>query len=461
MADLELVIRGGEVVDASQTYAADIGVVEGKIAVVASPGSLRGAAREVDAEGLTILPGAIDSHVHVREPGFTHKEDFRTATLAAAAGGVTTIMCQPTTQPPTVTAQSLQERIQLGERKACVDFCIQAGVDPRNLDELPKLAEHGPVSYEVFLQDFPPEMKVEDAAALWQVLEAVKAIGGLVGLYRGVEALKVLFYERMLRTDRRDVLAWNDSRPAQLEAAGVVWALGLIRGLAPKVHFRQISTEMALEWILSVAHAAQDLSLSVEVTPHNLLMTREDCQEIGAFAKVIPPGRTAADLEALWTAIHMGEVEFIVATDHAPHPEEEKAQGAQDIWKAPPGFPGVQTMLPLMLNEVTRGRLNLNRVVQLCSTAPAKRFGIYPRKGAINVGSDADFALVDMAQEKVLRSADQHTKAGFTPFDGWKVKGFPVKTILRGKVVCEDQRPSVEAGYGRYIPAAKAILKSR
>lgn len=453
MVEMELVIRSGDVVDGEQAYTADIGVVDGKIAVVASPGSLGSAARELDARGLTVLPGVVDSHVHVRDPGFTHKEDFQTATLAAAAGGVTTIMCQPTTQPPTTTAEALVERIQLGERKACVDFCIQVGVDPGKLDQLPELAEHGPASYEVFLQDFPPDMRVDNASDLWLVLEAVQAAGGLVGLYRGDESLKTLFHQRIIRTGRKDVLAWNDSRPAELESAGVAWALALIQSLEARVHFRQISTAQALGWITAVKRTTPDLQISVEVTPHNLLMTREDCLEIGPFAKVIPPQRTAADLEALWEAIRKAEIEFIVATDHAPHPREEKAQGTEDIWKAPPGFPGVQTMLPLMLNEVSRGRLSMNRLVQLCSSSPAKRFGIYPRKGAIHVGSDADFVLVDRAREESLRSEDQHTKAGFTPFDGWKVKGFPVITILRGRVVYEDQRPNVEPGYGLYIPA--------
>jgi dihydroorotase len=455
MAELDLVIKGGTIVDASQTYQADIGVVEGKIAVISAAGSLPGASSEIDATGLTVLPGIIDSHVHVRDPGFTHKEDFHSATLAAAAGGVTTIMCQPTTQPPTSTSKALLERIRLGEERACVDFCIQSGVDPSKLDELPKMAEHGPVSYEVFLQDFPPEMAVEDTATLWRILEAVNAVGGLIGLYRGDESLKTMFYERLMRTGRKDVLAWNDSRPPELESSGVARALGVICGLGVRAHFRQISSAAALDWILDAIRRRTGLSISVEMTPHNLLMTRDQCHQIGSLAKVIPPQRPESDLEALWNAIDAEEVEIIVATDHAPHPKEDKARGDDDIWKAPPGFPGVQTMLPLMLNEVSKGRISLNRLVRLCSVAPAQRFGIYPRKGALFIGSDADFTIVDMAAEKELRSDEQLTKAGFTPFDGWKVKGFPVKTVIRGRVVSEDQSPQVDPGFGRYIPVSR------
>lgn len=454
MTDLDVVITGGTLTDAARTYQADIGVAGDKIAVIGAAGSLAEAKRTIDADGLTVLPGIIDSHVHVRDPGFTHKEDFHTATLAAAAGGVTTIMCQPTTQPPTCTAQALAERIRLGEEKACVDFCIQVGVDPSNLDELPLMAEHGPASYEVFLQDFPPAMAVEDAATFWRVLEAVHAVGGLAGVYRGDESLKTLFFERIIRTDRKDTLAWNDSRPPELEAAGVAKALGVICSLEARVHLRQISSAAALNWILAARRAQPELSISVEITPHNLLMMREQCRVIGPLAKVIPPQREQSDLEALWDAIKSGEVEIIVATDHAPHPEDEKAQGADDIWQAPPGFPGVQTMLPLMLNEVSHGRLSLNRVVRLCSEAPARRFGIYPRKGAFFIGSDADFTLVNMDAERELRSEDQLTKAGFTPFDGWAVRGFPVKTIVRGRVVSEDQSPQVDAGFGRYVSAS-------
>ncbi|HLA81936.1 MAG TPA: dihydroorotase family protein, partial [Thermoleophilia bacterium] len=158
-----------------------------------------------------------------------------------------------------------------------------------------------------------------------------------------------------------------------------------------------------------------------------------------------------ADLQALWRAIAEREIEMVVATDHAPHPKKDKAVGAENVWSSPPGFPGVQTMLPLMLNEVSAGVLSLNRLVELCSETPARVFGIFPRKGALAIGSDADMTIVDMHREAIIRSSDQHTKAGFTPFDGWKVKGQPVMTIVTGKVVMENGKLVEDGPRGKFV----------
>lgn len=455
MPALDLSIHNGVIVHERGLLQADLGIKGGCIALVTEPGMLPSAREQLDAEGLHILPGVIDSHVHVRDPGLTHKEDFTSATLASAAGGVTFIMVQPTTIPPTTSLEHLEERIALGDAKACVDFAIQAGVDPTRLDQIPKLAQKGVASFEIFLQDFPSEMGAEDAAILWEVLEAIKAVDGLAGVYRGDESLKTYFLNHVLSEARKDPLAWTDSRPALLEALGVSTVLAVLPDIGTRVHFRQISTQKAVELILEANKGHRDLSLSMEVTPHNLLMTKEDYVKIGAFAKVIPPQRSEEDLSALWDVIQSDTLEVILATDHAPHLKEEKEKGQKDIWDAPPGFPGVQTLLPLLLHQVSIGRLNLPHLVRLCSSGPARRFGFYPRKGTVSVGSDADLVLVDTTKEVTLRSQDQLSRAGFTPFDGWKVTGFPVTTLVRGQMVMHQGEILVEPGFGQYVAAQR------
>lgn len=453
MPDLDLSINNGIIIYARGGLRADLGITEGRIALVAEPGTLPRAKKEFNAEGLHILPGIIDSHVHVRDPGLTHKEDFTTATHAAAAGGVTFLMAQPTTDPPTITSEAMEDRIKLGETKACIDFSIQAGVDPSRLDEIPKLAERGAASFEVFLQDYPEQMAVTDAAILWEALEAIKAVGGLAGIYRGEESLKSHFLDQILSDGRKDARSWVESRPDILEALGVSVVLAILPDIGTAVHFRQISTRKSIELILKAKESNSDLPVSIEVTPHNLLMSKEDFLEIGPMAKVIPPQRDEDDLNALWDVIQNDDLNIIIATDHAPHLQEDKEKGIDNIWSAPPGFPGVQTMLPLMLNQVAEQRLTLPHLVRLCSSGPAKRFGFYPRKGNISIGADADFVFVDMSKEITIKSQDQLTKAGFTPFDGWKVKGSPVTTIVRGQVVMHQGEIKVEPGFGKFVPS--------
>ena len=451
MSQWDLVIQNGTIVDEHSSFQANIAIRDERIHLITSSTLTEEARQVIDASGLHVLPGIIDSHVHVRDPGLTEKEDFTTATQAAAAGGVTLVMCQPTTNPPTTSPETLERRIELGEAKACVDFCIQVGIDPAKLDELPAIDTFAPVSYEVFLQDFPAQMKVEGMAELWEILESLQSIGALVCIYRGDEELKNYFLELVHAEGRKDTLAWNDSRPSLLESMGVGKVLPLLRSLKVPVHFRQISTKEALALIVQAQENDPALSLSIEVTPHNLLMTREDALEIGPSAKVIPPQRSEEDLAALWETISRKSVMTIVGTDHAPHPARDKDQGRDDIWKAPSGFPGVQTLVPLMLNQVTQGKLDLHRFVELCASDPARRFGIYPRKGSMQVGSDADFTVVDLNKETTIRSKDQLTKAGFTPFDGWRVKGFPVMTILRGHIVMKDGEIFPQPGMGNYV----------
>ncbi len=452
MAQLDLIVKNGVLVDGRKEHAADIGIRAGKICLIGRKGTLPPADQVIDADGRYILPGLVDSHVHVREPGLTEKEDFSTATQSAAAGGVTTIMCQPTTLPPTATEKAFLERIQLGEAKAFVDFAIQAGVNPEKLDELPRLARHGPASYDIFLMDYPSELACKDDATLWKALEIIHGLGGVSGVYCGDEELKDLYTQQMRSSGRKDLQSFFESRPAILEAIGVARVLPIALELGVRVHIRQVTTKEAVNLIVQVQQATDRRNITFEVTPQHLVMTADAAASSSPFAKLLPPFRSQDDVRALWQAIADSDAAAI-ATDHAPHTARSKLAGKQDIWEATSGIPGVQTMLPLLLNQVSRGEMTLSQLVRLCCENPARIFGLYPRKGTLSTGADADFVIVDLNHEATIRTQDQYSKAGFTVFDGWKVKGWPRLTAVRGRVVAENGRVAIDRPWGKFVPS--------
>lgn len=445
---IDLALENGKVITAEGVLEASIGITEGKVVAIARSEALPKARQTINVEGLWIMPGVIDSHVHLREPGFTHKEDFKRGTLAAAAGGVTTVICMPTTLPPMSTVEAFQGRVEIGQRKAVVDFALQAAVDPLALEELPGLKEKGATSFEIFLEGAPQGMSVDDNGVLLELLRAIKSVGGIAGVYSSDEAICNSATERLLREGRKDPLAFGESHPPIAEALGVSRALVLSREVGVHVHFRQISTKLAMDLIKEAKVRRQEVT--VEITPHHLLLTEEDLKEQGAYAKMTPPLRSAEDVATLWQALLDGFVDTL-ATDHAPHLRAEKDLGRDDIWKAPGGVPGLETFLPLMLNEVAKDKLCLEKLVKLLCENPARIFGLYPKKGTIRVGSDADLVVVDLRRSRRIDGTRQYTKAKSTPFHGWTVVGEPVLTLVRGRVIMEEGKIMIDEPWGRLV----------
>lgn len=430
---LDLVVRGGDVVTPEGTRPATVAVADGTIReVVDGDGDGLSAEREIDARGKLVLPGVIDAHVHFRDPGPTHKEDFGTGSRAAALGGVTTVMVMPTDVPPTLTAAEFAEKRAAIDGRSFVDFMLQAAIGP-DTSQVAALADEGAVSYELFLADMADPMRIHDDAEFLRALEAVREVAGVAGISPGSHPLHALFAARAKEAHGGARSAWLASRPPVAEAMGVARACLLSRHTGARVHVRQTSTAASVA--LLAAHAAPEIT--AEVTPHNLLLGDEALHRLGPVAKIAPPLRLPADVEAMVAALGEGVVQM-VATDHAPHAAEEKAKGEDDIWAAPGGFPGVQTMLPLTMTLVSRGVLDLSGLVRVLCEAPARTFGLWPRKGAVAQGFDADLAILDPSRPFVIRNADQASRAGATPFDGTECPATPVATVLRGTVVMED-----------------------
>ncbi|MFC6786646.1 dihydroorotase [Halobaculum halobium] len=401
----------------------DVLVAGETIAEVAAAGTLAPADADevVDCDGKHLLPGAVDAHVHFREPGFAHKEDWHTGSRSAAAGGVTTVVDQPNTEPPTVTGAAVDEKAELAA-KSSVDFGINGGVtedwDPDSLFDRPIFALG-----EVFLADSTGDMGIE--ADLFADAVARAAREDTVVTVHAEDA--ALFDPAALEragdgTGRDgDADAWSAFRTAEAEAAAVDRALEVGADSEAAIHIAHTSTPEGID-------AASDAGATCEVTPHHLFLSREDLDELGTFGRMNPPLRSEARREAVFERVADGTVD-IVATDHAPHTRAEKDASVRD---APSGVPGVETMLPLLLQEVREGTLDLERVRDLVAANPATVFDI-EGKGRIVEGTDADLVLVDLEASREIRGDDLHSKCEWTPFEGREAV-FPEVTLVRGHV---------------------------
>jgi dihydroorotase len=362
--------------------------------------------------------------VHFREPGLTHKEDFASGSSAAALGGVTTVMVMPTDKPMTQTPEQFAEKRALAQGHCHVDFALQALLGP-DLAHVKALAGLGAISFEIFLGLLGEGQKIVDSDSLVEALRAVRNAGAVAGI-----------------TPYDDALAAKaPALPPEIEAAGVTNALSAHRVAGGRIHLRQISSALGVNALLRA-----EPGVTSEVTPHNLWLTDETLARLGAVAKVVPPLRPRTDVDAVREALSRGRIS-IVATDHAPHTAQEKDAGLE---KAPGGFPGVQTLLPLLLKMVAENILTYPQLVRVACEEPARIFGLYPRKGVLAVGADADFVIVDPSRPMTIRNADQASKAGRTPFDGWSVAATPTMTFLRGELIAANGK--VHGGArGRFV----------
>lgn len=440
----DLLIRGGSIATARSLDRKSLGVAGGRIAAILEPGDPATAAEMVDASGKIILPGLVDAHVHFREPGLVHKEGFASGGRAAAAGGVTTVMVMPTDDPMTTTPDLFVEKKELAAGNCHVDYALQAGLglDTRHVRAL---ADLGAISFEIFMADLAPPMLVERTNELLACLAAVRDVAGVVGLTPGDDSIVQPLAAAMRAADPTDRRAFARSRPPMAEAMGVARACIAVGDMGVHAHIRQVSCAASI----AVLRALRPRTLSAEVTPHNLLLDEDELLRQGPFAKVLPPLRSSSDLEATREALRDRTID-IVATDHAPHLPEEKRAGETDIWQSPGGFPGVQSFLPLMLRLVGDGILTYPDLVRTCCEAPARLFGLYPRKGTLAVGADADIVIVDPDRPFEIRNEAQESKACITPFHGWTASAAPVLALLRGKIIMQDGH-SKGAPYGRFV----------
>lgn len=447
----EFILYGGMIVSDSEVVAADLWVADGKVAGWLAPGAgeklaaARPGVRLISANGLYILPGLIDVHVHLREPGLEHKEDFVSGTEAAALGGVTTVLDMPNTIPPVTGPKELQDKMAKAEGRLTVDVGFYGVVGRDNLDAIEDLAAAGAVAFKMFLGPTTGEIRPPEHGALFAAFEEVARTG--LPLVVHAEDREVIEYWQNRLAGLGDTYGhFLQSRPAYGEAAATELAIRLAEATGARVHIAHVATAEGVD----VLRAAKERCeyVTCETCPHYLTLTEADWPRLGNKLKILPPVRSTKDQKWLWEAVQDGVID-VIATDHAPHLDAERT--GKSLWDAPAGAAGLETMLPLLLDSVNRGRLTLPDVVRLTSERPAEIFGLAPRKGSLRPGADADLVLVDLMQRRVLRGEALRTRAKSTPFEGMEVQGVPVATYLRGELVASQGDLVSTARRGRVL----------
>jgi len=452
MAIADLVIRSGKIVSPDSIVEACIAIQDEKIVAVGDDGMMPEARQTLDARGMHVLPGAIDVHVHFRDPGYPHKEDFASGTAAAAFGGVTTVFDMPNTVPPTGTPEILAAKHRMAAGKAHVDFGLYGLLGEDTIEHVPELAKTV-IGFKLYMGNTFGKIPSPSTGAMLEALEVVAPTGKRVSLHAETNSIMERRETRLREAGRVDPLAHIASRPAVVAVEAVSRAAILAEWTGARIHILHISSAEELRPLREAK--ARGVDVTGETCPHYVLLSTDDYARFGGVIRVNPPVREARNQALLWDALVDGTIDLI-ATDHAPHSREEKTRN--DIWTVDCGFPGVETQMPLMLTEANGGRFSICDYVRWSAANPAKIWGLYPRKGVVQPGADADIAIVDLNREWSIDDAKLQSISKITPFHGRRVKGLPVHTLVRGRFVMKDRALVSETrGWGRSVHAIQSM----
>lgn len=452
----DLILKGGTVVHETGREIADIAITGELISAIGAPGTLGDALEVVDVSGHHLIPGGIDMHVHFREPGYTHKEDWGTGTQAAAMGGVTTVFEMPNTNPPTRSAIELRQKQDCAQ-KACVDFGLYGLLAEDNIDEIPGLIEAGANAFKCFMGNTFGNLPSPSTGAMLEGFELIAASGLRISLHAETASIMAWRQAKLEAAGLNAPLHHIAARPEVVAIEAVARAAILAEWTGARIHVLHISSAGELRPLAEAK--ARGVDVTGETCPCYLFLDSRDYDRLGSIIRVNPPVREEKDSKAIWDALQSGVVDMI-ATDHAPHTPEEKRKDI--IWQADCGFPGVETQMPLMLTEVVAGRMTLEHYVRISSANPARAFGLYPMKGRLAVGAHADIAVLDMAREEIVQAARLHSRGKITPFEGRKTIGAPVHTLVRGCFVQRDRMlvPDM-AGHGRQVTGIQSMPEAK
>jgi dihydroorotase len=422
----DVVLKGGTVVNQDGTGIRDIAIRDGRIVGISTRAEpLTGAAAEtIDCSGLHVLPGVIDSQVHFREPGLTHKEDLASGSEAAVLGGVTVVFEMPNTNPLTTTRDALADKVAAARGRMFCDFAFYVGGTRENIDDIPELERlEASAGMKIFMGSSTGNLLVDDEASLDKIIARISRRAA----FHSEDEARLIARQGVRRAgDPTSHPEWRDPEAAMISTRRLV---RLAEKNRRRVHVLHISTGDEIEFLRE--HKAW---ASVEVTPNHLTLTAPECYErLGTYAQMNPPVRDAEHQARIWQGIVDGTVD-VLGSDHAPHTREEKDHAYPGSHS---GMTGVQTLVPIMLDHVNAGRLSLERFVDLTSHGPQRIFGLRT-KGRIAVGNDADFTIVDMKRRETITDDKIASKCGWTPFHGKTVTGWPVKTVIRGRTVMSD-----------------------
>lgn len=436
----DLVIRGGQLVSEIDIRSVDLAIRDGRVAAHLEPGESAQAQQEIDASGLYLFPGVVDAHVHFNDPGRTHWEGFETGSRAAAAGGTTTVVDMPLNcSPVTTTGEALREKQVRVRGRSAVDYAFWGGLVDDNVAHLADLVAGGVAGAKAFLchsglDEFPRTSERTLRAAIREMAR----LDTLLLLHAEDEEGAATHTARLQAEGRKDRRAWAEGRPPETEVSAIRRVLAMLEEEAPTLRTHFVHTSVGDGFRLVEAARQRGLRVTAETCPHYLLLDVDDLERIGPRAKCAPPLRARPLVEDLWSCLLAGQVS-LVASDHSPCPPEDKARGDDDIWLAWGGISGVQTLLVSLLDEgVHRRGLTLSALTRLTAANPARLTRLWPRKGHLGVGADADVAVVDLHAQWTLLPPQLMTRYPANPLVGRTFTGQVVRTLLRGETVYRD-----------------------
>lgn len=464
MKEVDLVVRNATVVTWGWRRTAGFSVSDGRIVGVHESGAYPPAARVVDARGRWVMPGFVDAHFHCRAPDHPEREDFHSGTSAAAAGGVTSVLEMPVADVGTSTVERLQSRKRLADQDAVVDVGLFAGCGRLSRDEIHGLAADGAVGFKIFTHS-PLAARLAAFDGLWltensHILEAL-SLASETGLPVAIHAEDedlLGYYADGPRDDREPAEIYRDSRPPVVEAMAIARACILAEAAGARIHIVHVTSKWAVDLIR--AWRRRGASVTAETCPHYMFYTEADMVRVGKAAKVAPPLRSAADAQALIEAVADGTLQ-VICSDHAPFMPEDRED--VDYLAAPSGVPGVEVLAQLALSAGLTGRMPLSSVLRALTEAPASIYGIYPQKGALEVGADADFVIYDPSYEGKVATKHWHSRARRSAglFEGTPVRGRIEETYVRGTQVYSHGEITAQRGFGEVLRPGSAIAHDR
>ena len=455
MNKFNLVIKSDRVFIDSRLVDCYIGVKDGIITAI-SKEKLE-ADEIIYAEGKMVLPGTVDPHVHIRAPGHDERETFESGSKDAALGGVTTIIEMPISVPPPHSPEIVNRRMDVAEKEVVVDIAFFGAAGTDCLDDIIPCAKSGIVAFKTFLHEAPPGRKEEfigltapNTGDQYELMEKVAQTRVMIAFHAENNDMINKNIARLRSEGKTSPIYHGRSRPPVAEIETTSKILLFAEKTGAKVEIVHITTPESVELVNEAK--CKGVYAIAETCPHYLFLNEDALNKFGVFAKVNPPLRSEEERLGMWEMVNDGSID-IIGSDHAPYTKEEKERGSEDIFTPPAGFPGLSTRLPLLFTAVKEGKMELDRMVELICENPARVFGLYPKKGTIALGSDADFVIFDPDKKDVISRNKMFTKCRDSAlvYDGWEVYGKPEKTIVRGKVVFDDGEITVSPGYGEII----------
>ena len=455
MNKFDLVIKSDKVFIDGRLVDCYIGVKDGIITTI-SKEKLE-ADEVIDAEGKMVLPGTVDPHVHIRAPGHEERETFESGSKDAALGGVTTIIEMPFASPPPHSPEIVENRMNVANQEVVVDIAFYGAAGTDCLDDVIPCSKSGIVAFKTFLHAALPGREKEfigltapNTGDQYELMEKVAQTGVMIGFHAENNDMLNKNIAKLRREGKTSPIYHGRSRPPVVEIETASKILLFAQKIGTKVEICHISTPEVVELVNKAK--SKGVYAIAETCPHYLFLNENALEKVGVFAKCNPPLRSEEERQGMWEMVNNGSID-IIGSDHAPYTKEEKERGSEDIFTPPAGFPGLSTRLPLLFTAVKEGKIKLGRMVELICENPAKIFGLYPKKGTIALGSDADFVIFDPNKKDIISKDKMFTKCRDSAlvYNGWEVYGKPEKTIVRGKVVFDKGEITVSPGYGEII----------